>query len=45
MVVEQNQAVTVVARRLSINDNNLRRWIREQDEKRKCLFQAKGSKL
>ncbi|WP_422466395.1 transposase [Endozoicomonas sp. ALC013] len=45
MVVEQGQAATEVARSLGIHDGNLRRWVREQNEKRKCLFLAKGSKL
>ncbi|USE37888.1 transposase [Endozoicomonas sp. SCSIO W0465] len=42
MVVEQKQAVTEVARSLGINDGNLRRWIREQDEKKEMSFPGKG---
>ncbi|MGO0308042.1 transposase [Endozoicomonas acroporae] len=40
MVVEQGQAAT--ARSLGIHDVNLRRWVREQNEKKEMSFPGKG---
>ncbi|WP_422463186.1 MULTISPECIES: transposase [unclassified Endozoicomonas] len=42
MVVEQGQAATEVARSLGIHDGNLRRWVREQNEKKEMSFPGKG---
>ena len=42
MVVEQGQAAAEVARSLDIDVGNLRRWVREQDEKKEMSFPGKG---
>ena len=44
MVIEQGQAAAEVARSLDIDIDigNLRRWVREQDEKKEMSFPGKG---